>query len=486
VTPTYARARKPRGVPVALGAIVATGAVLRLWGLGSKPLNFDESFTAMVGRLPIGTVFTYLRANDSHPPLDYLLQLPLARLGASPFLFRLPAAACSIAALALFAWWMRDRGLVGVVATGAMAMSAFELQYGREARMYAVLQLIGVSVAIVAYSWLQAPTRRQAVVIGALVFAGLLTHVSMIPAAVGLFALAGRRTDRDAWRWRAAIAIGAAAWAAVWGPSFLVQARGGHSSWIPHTTLARVVSTVGALVSFRSAASAIVCVAIVAGVFVCRRRDANLAAVMVCCFAVPVTLAALAGLRAPVLIDRTLTLFAWAPVLALGYAIDAIVRRRRGIAAVAIALTALLVVPATARSVSPVGPSASLQELERVVRPGDVIAIQPASKGVELYWTLGIRSDDGPSRSTVLPGFRHTTALALTGRRPTGRIWLMQYAAAPIPLRHYHRCARTWRHGPTRLVCIDRSSVAHLHNGLKPSILSVYLGGPVHAKRDPG
>jgi len=38
---------------------------------------------------------------------------------------------------------------------------------------------------------------------------------------------------------------------------------------------------------------------------------------------------------------------------------------------------------------------------------------------------------------------RQTTAIVLTGRRPSGRIWLMQYNARTIGLPHYRRCART-------------------------------------------
>ena len=65
----YLRARLRAG-PLVLGAIVALGAALRFWRLGAAPLNFDESFTAMVGRLPLTTLFGFLRAHDSHPPLD--------------------------------------------------------------------------------------------------------------------------------------------------------------------------------------------------------------------------------------------------------------------------------------------------------------------------------------------------------------------------------------------------------------------------------
>ncbi len=71
-----ARAARHRGR--LLGVLVATGAVLRLWDLGASRLNYDESFTAMAGRLPIVQLFGFLRRSDSHPPLDYLLRAPIS------------------------------------------------------------------------------------------------------------------------------------------------------------------------------------------------------------------------------------------------------------------------------------------------------------------------------------------------------------------------------------------------------------------------
>jgi hypothetical protein len=478
--PTRRTDARARAVPLALGALVAFGAVLRVWRLGSPPLNFDESFTAMVGRLPLGAGFSFLRAHDSHPPLDYLLQLPLARAGVNPWMFRLPAALCSIGALGLFAWWMRGRGRVGLVATAAMSLSAFQLRYAREARMYAVLQLIGVAVAIVTEAWMRAPRRRHAVLISVVVFLGLMTHVSMILAAIGLLAIAGRRRDADAWRWRAGIALAATGWAVLWGPSFLVQSRGGHSSWIPHTTIMGLVDTVGSLVIARPGVSVLVVATVIAGLVVCHHRDATLAKVMLGGFVVPVVLAAVIGLRAPVLLDRTLTVFAWGPLVAVGYAADAIWRRARAAGAVAVAVAVFAMAPAAASTVTTTGgPSAALHQLERVARQGDVVAIQPLSKGVELDWTLGIRSDDGTARSVQFAGAGHAVALELTGRPPTGRIWLMQYRGAPVGLGHFRRCARTWHHGPTRLLCIVRASIPRLVVGSSPSILTIYDRAPV-------
>ena len=259
----------------ALGAIVVVGAVLRLRRLGATPLNFDESFTAMAGRLPLGSLFGFLRAHDSHPPLDYLLQLPLARAGAEPV--RVPASGsslCSIAALALFAWWMRDRGRVGIVATArdgdlCVPAASTRARPGCTGRWSSSAS----RVAVVADSWLRTPRRQPRGRSSARSrSSGLMTHVvdgprwrsgcSRSPASVA---------TPTAWRWRAGHRDRRAGMGAALGRSFLVQSRGGHSSWIPHTTPARFVDTISALVTYRAGVS-------VAGVRRDRRRHRRLPA----------------------------------------------------------------------------------------------------------------------------------------------------------------------------------------------------------------
>ena len=427
-------------VPLVLGALVALGAALRLWNLGATPLNFDESFTGMVGRLPLGEIFGFLRAHDSHPPLDYLLQLPFSRAGVSSFAFRLPAVASSIGALALFAWWMRNRGRIGILATAAMSICAFQLQYGREARMYGSMALIGVTAAVIAERWLTAPRNTHAVAIAALTFVGLMTHVSMALLAVGLITLAGRRGDAAAWRWRAGVAAGAAGWALIWGAAFVMQSRGGHSSWIPRTTPARFVDTIGALVVRVPATSLLVVVAVVAGGLACRRLDRTLSRVLGCCFVVPAVLAGVVGLRAPVLLDRTLMVVAWGPLVALAFFVDLLLRRIRPLGIFAAAIVAAAMLAGVPHALSRPGPAAMLAELESVARPGDVIAVQPPAKGVELDWSLAVRSDKGPVRTVPLSGIHDAVALALTGRPPSGRIWLMQLRSSTLDLRGVHLC----------------------------------------------
>ncbi len=437
-----------------LVAIVAVAAGLRLWSLGSARLGFDEAFTAMAGRMPLSRLFEHLRVRDSHPPLDYLLHLPFARLGVDELAFRLPSALCSIAAVALFAWWMRNRGIAGVVATALLATSAFQLLHGREARMYAEMELLGVGAAVVGDAWLRRPRRWHAPVVGAIAFLGLLTHVSMFLLGAGLLALAGLRTDREAWRWRAALAAGLAGWLVLWGPSFLVQTRGGNSDWIPPTTLPRLVHTLGRLVTYQPELHLVAIVAVAAGAGMLVRRDRTLGRVWCCCFVVPVALAALTGAVAPVLLDRTLTVVAWAPLLAIAFVVDAAARRSTLGAIAVVVVLALVMVPASLRAVTRVpNPDRILGHLEHVARPGDVLALHPAGRLHELEWSLAVRSGQ-PYRVVGVEAFRKTLGI-VRGRAPlSGRVLLLDWAKRRLPLPPASRCAPDWRFRGARISCL--------------------------------
>ena len=458
------RTRAPsRGELAALagiaGAVVA-GTILRLWGLGAGRLTYDESFTAMVGRLPITHLVSYLAHHDSHPPLDYVLRAPLARAGVSELWFRMPSALCSIAALALFGWWVRHRGFAGVVATTAMAVSAFQLTHGREARMYAEMELIGVGAAVLADAWLRHPRRGHAIAIGAVVFLGLMTHVSGFLLGAGILACAGTRRDRDAWEWRGAIVAAGVAWAALWGPTFAVQARGGHSDWIPATSFHGLVDALGRAVTFRSVAYEVVVLAVLVGAIAILRRDRTLGRVWLCCFAAPVAVGAAAGLALPVVIDRTFTVVSWGPLLAIGFAVDALARRLRVAGAFAFVALLAVMLPSTAYALATrSGPDVAIRHLQAVVRPGDVVAVRPAWKGVETEWSLGVRGRE--SFRTVRIGVAPGAESRIVGGAPvSGRVWVLDWHHYALP--NTTPCAPTWQRGTSRIEClrVPTSSIA--------------------------
>ncbi len=453
--PVVPAAVRDHVLDVALVAVVGVGAALRLWALGLQKLNYDESFTAMAGRLPIGRLVTFLTAHDSHPPLDYLLRAPLSRAGVSEFWLRFPSALCSIGALVLLAIWLRPRGRVAVVATGLLAVSAFQIAHGRDARMYAELEPLGIGIAMLTDRWLRAPARHHAPLLAGLVLAGLSTHVSMFLLAAGLFTAAGARRDRDAWRWRAAIVGAVGVWAVSWGPHFLVQSRGGHSSWIPPTSIETLTTAIARSVTFETAWTFAVLAAILAGAVVIVRSDRTLARVWVACFAVPIAIAAIAGLAEPVVLDRTFTLMAWAPVVAIAFLIERVLRRQHLVGVAAVTITAFVVVPgATWSLTSRRGPSDPLTALDRRIRPGDIVAVRPASKAPEMQWSLAIRNGLA-GRPVEVSGLPKTYALRLGTGPATGRTWYLDWRTHRWPMpAAATSCGPGWVGGNVRARCL--------------------------------
>ena len=299
-------------------------------------MTFDESYTAIVSRRPLGGLLDYLRHTDLHPPLDYILRMPLGHAGASDFALRLPSVVFSSAALALFAWWMRKRGWVGVIATSLVAVSTFQLIYGGEARMYALLQLIGVRAAVIGEQWLRAPRSWHAWAIGALVLVAVFDHVQGFLLAAGLLRARGARRDREAWRWRVGLVAAGAAVAprlgtvvpgATESPVVVVDAAHDASAASrtpsPSDSSTRKVSRRSC--SSRSSSAAVCLV----------RRDRVLGRLWIACGVLPFALASVIGLFEGFLFDRTLSIAAWAPPLAVAWLLGEIVRRWRliGVAA---------------------------------------------------------------------------------------------------------------------------------------------------------
>lgn len=437
-----------------LVAIVAIGAGLRLWGLGASRFGYDEAFTAIAGRLPLGGLTDFITRHDSHPPLDYLIHAPLARAGVSEFWFRFPSVIMSIAALALLAWWLRPRAGVAIWATVVMAVDPFQISHGRDARMYAELEFIGVAVAALTGAWLTRPRARHAFLLGVLVFAGLLTHVSMFLLAAGLLTVPGRRRDRAAWQWRGAIAGGGLGWALVWGTHFVVQAQGGHSSWIPSTTPATLATAVAHLLTPDSLLVVPAVAATVVGAVLLVRSDARLGRVWLCCFAVPVTIAAIVGLAEPVVLDRTFTLMAWAPVVALAFVLDAIFRRNRVVGALALAGVVAVALPSALTIVTEhKGPDSPLRALQTRVRPGDIVGVQPVSKAPELQWSLGVQTHSS-TRQVSVPGSPRAFGIRIGTGVPTGRVWLLNWNAHRTPADLVSECGPGWGSGRVRIRCL--------------------------------
>jgi hypothetical protein len=200
--------------------------------------------------------------------------------------------------------------------------------------------------------------------------------------------------------------------------------------------------------------SLIVVGATIFGGAILRRRDHDFARVWIACFAIPVCFAALAGLAEPVVLDRTFTLMSWAPLLAVAFVLDALLRRSVAIGTVAIAAALLTMVPAAFGAMEQMtGPNAPLRALEQRIRPGDIVAVRPLSKAPELQWSLGVRHQSSVRRVAV-PGEPRAFGLQFGHDDPSGRLLLLDWRhrstqGPSVPT----SCGRGWSWGHTHISC---------------------------------
>ena len=446
--------RADRMPTAALIGLVAVGIVFRLLWSARNGASFDESFTAMIGRHSLSGVFDALRNGDSHPPLDYLMRAPLARMGAGDWGMRLPSLFFSAAALAIFAWWMRDRGVGGIVAVGLMAVSPFQIMYGGEARMYALLELLGVAAGMLAERWLRAPQRWHPAAVGGIVLLAVFDHVSGFLLAVGLLAVAGRRTGVVARRWRMAIGGALALWMVVWGTSFLAQASVTHASWIDKTSFRSIGDALTQLLTNQQGIVVLVVAAVSCGIVFVIADDRLLGRVLVCLGVLPTALAAMVGLFVPFFIVRTVTIAAWVPCLAVGALVERLWRHSRPFGVIAVLVTALAVIPATFVFLDRHWEyDASVDQLVAVSRPGDVVATIPDWYGPLVDWRVAVRVY-GSARPVELADLPSAHAVSLGEQARSGRAWILSFAEDHRTYPGLPRCAPDWTDGVTTVSCV--------------------------------
>jgi hypothetical protein len=416
--------------------------------------GFDESFTAMMGRQSVSDMFSALRTSDSHPPLDYLLRAPLARAGVGELALRAPSLLFSSAALVLFAWWMRNRGLAGIVALAVMAVSPFQIMYGGEARMYALLELLGVAAAVISEAWLRTPRRWHATAVGAIVLVAVFDHVSGLLLAAGLFAVAGVRRDGGAWRWRAWIGGAVLVWAATWGPSFLAQSSTTHASWIDRTSLTRFVDAVSSLVTNQQGVALLIVLVIAAGLLRLVLADRVLGRVVMACGLLPIVAAAVLGFAVPFFINRAVTVSAWVPCLAVGFIVEGASRRSMVLGVFVSVVVALLIVPATVVFLQRHWEyDEATNHLTAVARSGDVVATVPDWYGPLVDWTVGVQAHGG-SRRVALPSVPLAHAIQVGNAQASGRVWMLTFAGDQRRFTGVPRCAPDWTDGVTDIACL--------------------------------
>ena len=388
-----AAAMRPRSITWALVAIVAVGVALRAWRLGFNGLTYDESFTAMAARLPLGQLFDHLRTQDTHPPLDYLLRAPLA-VRVRP--------TCSCGSRRSCARSVRSCSSHGGCAHVASPDSwpprsspaaLFQIYHGGEARMYVLLELLGVAAAIVADRWLgDDPPRWCTWVAGGLVAVALFDHVSGFLLAAGMIAVASFRTDRRggaACRHRRRVPR-CGRWCGGRRSRNRPVVTGSVGSPERRCRASRGVS--GQLTDVEPLAL-LVLAGVVAGGVCLWRDDRRLGHVWLAVGAVPFLAAAVIGIVSPFLIDRAVTVASWAPPLALGYAAAWMLRRSDllGRAFVVAVLAVVVIGTITFLAGKRYDSDLAVDHLRVVAQPGDVIATRPARYATLPAYAIGVR-----------------------------------------------------------------------------------------------
>lgn len=134
--------RSTTSIPLHLVLITLIGAIAvaaRLHGLADRPLWYDEVLTLWRANLPINELIVDA-TNNKHFPLYFWAVKPFAAAPWTEWFLRLPSvvlgAACAILTASIA---MRLGGnFAGFVAGVLMALSPLEVQYGQEARSYAL------------------------------------------------------------------------------------------------------------------------------------------------------------------------------------------------------------------------------------------------------------------------------------------------------------------------------------------------------------
>ena len=196
--------------------VFAVAAGLRFFRIGEKGLWVDEGYSAVVTRLPLGQLVEGVFRLENHPPLYFvLLKVWSVRglLSGSDAYLRGFSAFASLAIV----WGVYKLGRLvfgkweGLVAAGLVAVSAYQVYFAQEVRLYAVVGALGVWATYFMVKGLREEGRvRDWVVYCVLSATALWTFyyaVCLVAAqgAVALLYLAARRREdsrgRTARRW---------------------------------------------------------------------------------------------------------------------------------------------------------------------------------------------------------------------------------------------------------------------------------------------
>jgi len=141
------RDKSPRIKPLAILGLVGLGLMLRLLLLNGEGLWYDEALTALSLRLPFNEMIGE-RLAAGHSPLYFTVLYPFARVfGTGEIVMRLPSVLAST--LSIYIFFLIAMKLFGeieaaFITTMIYTLSALNIYFAQEARMYAFCVLFAV------------------------------------------------------------------------------------------------------------------------------------------------------------------------------------------------------------------------------------------------------------------------------------------------------------------------------------------------------
>ena len=228
--------------------LLAAGAVLRLAGITTRSLWFDEAATLVVARAPLGQIPALAAREQVGSPLYYgLIHVWMTMFADPRFAMRFFSALCAIAALFVF----RDlsaRLLPARARTFALFLAAFSsywIHAAQDGRPYALLLLVCLASTRAAWELSERPSSRRWALYAALAALGLYVHyyyaVLLAAHAVWLFP----RTGRERLKWLAAHAAAALAFVPCLGIFAVQLHRGGAQMFGEALSVRRVLDLLG-------------------------------------------------------------------------------------------------------------------------------------------------------------------------------------------------------------------------------------------------
>ena len=179
-----------RATRIALvGACTAVALALRLYRLGHDPLWFDEAYTALTARRPLGDILRLLRTEANAPLYYVLLHGWSAVAGGSDAGLRLLSALTGAAVVpAMYGVGAALFGpATGIVAAALAAVVPLDVHYSRELRMYGLVPPLALGTLYGFDRLVRRPDVRGAAVLAVSLTAGLYVHyffLFLVPLAV--------------------------------------------------------------------------------------------------------------------------------------------------------------------------------------------------------------------------------------------------------------------------------------------------------------